>query len=81
MEEMVLLTIITRSKESARQTRPPSNPPKRVEATLRQTAERGIAREEKAPLYLEGQGEALRVRNRPSMIQFLPSHSNKNING
>ena len=63
MEEMVFLTIVTRSIGSARQMRPPSNPPKKVEATLRQTAERGTTLEVKAPLYLEGQGEALRARN------------------
>ena len=31
-----------------------------------------------APLYLEGQGEALRARILPSMIQFLSSHSDIN---
>ena len=87
MEEMVFLTIVTRLIESAWQMRPPSNPPKRVEATLRQTAERGTTLPPRptdtppppeegttlgvAPLYSEGSGEALRVRNRPPFSYFF----------
>ena len=56
MEEMVFLTIVTRSIGSARQMRPPSNPPKRVEATLRQTAERGTTLEVKHPSTWRGRG-------------------------
>ena len=64
--------------------RPPSNPPKRVEATLRQTAERGttllslvtlskewIMLEVKHPSTWRGRGEALRARNRLPLSDFL----------